>query len=149
MLRLSLLRHGRAQWPAGRYRDYDRPLDSIGLLQAGKAARELAESTNPPSRIVCSSALRTTQTAAAVSAALAGRGIALIEDRRFYLASSAQLLQLISELGGEATHLLVVGHNPGLSELAQHYGLTHDSLETGQLCSAELPLANWQSAAAY
>jgi len=149
MLRLSLLRHGRAQWPAGRYRDYDRPLDSIGLLQADKAAKELAESANPPSRIVCSSALRTTQTAAAVSAALAGRGIALIEDRRFYLASSVQLLQLISELGGEATHLLVVGHNPGLSELAQHYGLTHGGLETGQLCSAELPLANWQSAAAY
>jgi phosphohistidine phosphatase len=149
MLRLSLLRHGRAQWPAGRYRDYDRPLDGIGLLQADKAARELADSSNPPSRILCSSALRTAQTAAAVNAALAGRGIALIEDQRFYMASLSQLLQLIGELGGEATHLLIVGHNPGLSELAQHYQLTHSGLDTGQLCSAELPLTLWQSAAAY
>ena len=145
MLRLSLLRHGRAQWPAGRYRDYDRPLDSIGLQQADKAARQLAASANPPSRIVCSSALRTAQTAAAVSAALAGRGVALFEDRRFYMASLSQLLQLIGELGDEATHLLVVGHNPGLSELALHYQLTHGGLDTGQLCGADLPLANWQS----
>jgi phosphohistidine phosphatase len=149
MLRLSLLRHGRAQWPAGSYRDYDRPLDSIGLLQADKAAAELAASADPPSLILCSSARRTAQTAAAVGAALADRGAYLIEDRRFYLASQTQLVQLINELGGDATHLLLVGHNPGLSELAQHYQLTNGGLDTGQLCSTELSLANWQSAAAY
>ena len=76
---------------------------------------------------------------------LIGILLALIASKYFYMASLSQLLQLISELGDEATHLLVVGHNPGLSELAQHYQLTHGGLDTGQLCSAELPLANWQS----
>lgn len=145
MRRLTLLRHGRAEWPAGQYRDYDRPLDSIGLEQARQAAQRLAEDPSPPTLIVCSTAQRTAQTAAAVSQALAGRRVPQKEDRRFYMASLESLLQVIGELGGQATHLLVVGHNPSLSELAQRLLRSHSGLGTGELLTVELPLDDWRS----
>lgn len=145
MPRLTLLRHGRAEWPAGQYRDYDRPLDSVGLVQAQQAALHLAALPKPPTLILCSSALRTAQTAAAVSQALATRNVPLLEDRRFYMASLGVLQQLIAELGGQTQHLLVVGHNPSLSQLAQRQQPSHNGLTTGELLSIELPQDDWQS----
>ena len=145
MRRLTLLRHGRAEWPAGQYRDYNRPLDNIGLAQARQAALHLAASPKPPTLILCSSALRTAQTAAAVNHALAGRDVPLVEDRRFYMASLGVLQQLIAEVGGQTQHLLVVGHNPSLSQLAQRLQPSHNGLTTGELLSIEWPQDDGQS----
>ena len=40
------------------------------------------------------------------------------QDERLYLAAPADMLAVIRELGGSARHLMVFGHNPGITDFA-------------------------------
>jgi phosphohistidine phosphatase len=122
MRHLTLLRHARAHWPPGRYADHDRPLDHKGIAQARAAATAIAEGAHPPDLILCSSALRTRQTAQFLREALALKSQRLICDPRLYLASPRTLIKVLQELSADARHVVLVGHNPGLSELAEQAG---------------------------
>ena len=118
MRRLTLLRHGRAEWPAGRYEDFDRPLDAVGIAQAKRAGDQLAQLPHPPTLCLASAALRTLQTARLAAHALKLDASALHVDRRLYLASAETILEVLEDLAGDARQVLLVGHNPGLSDLA-------------------------------
>lgn len=142
-MRLSLLRHGRAEWPAGRYADFDRPLDSVGLREAAAAGTALAQLEPPATLLLHSTALRTTQTAQTASAAFERGTLTLLADPRLYLAGPQQICSVLDELAEAAHHVVIVGHNPGLSELAQRLpGVQSAGLATGQWVSAQL----WASA---
>jgi phosphohistidine phosphatase len=118
MAGLTLLRHGSASWPSGQSGDFGRPLDAQGIAEASQAAAALASGDAPVTLILASSAARTQQTAQIVAAGLELRPDQLILDRRLYLAEAAHLEELLQELAAGAAHVLVVGHNPGLSDLA-------------------------------
>jgi phosphohistidine phosphatase len=138
-MRLSLLRHGRAEWPAGRYADFDRPLDPVGLREAAAAAAAVAALDPPSTLLLHSSAVRTTQTAMAVRDAHADGQLTMISEPRLYLAGPRRLCEILDELAVEAAHVVLVGHNPGLSELAQRMpGAQGRDLATGQWVSAQL-----------
>lgn len=138
-MRLTLLRHGRAEWPAGRYADFERPLDSVGLREAAAAGAAAAQLEPAATLLLHSTAVRTTQTAQAASEAFAPATLQLVADPRLYLAGPRQICAVLDELGGQAEHVVIVGHNPGLSELAQRLpGVQVAGLATGQWVSAQL-----------
>lgn len=138
-MRLSLLRHGRAEWPAGRYADFDRPLDQVGLSEAAAAAAALAALEPASTLLLHSSAVRTSQTAMAVRNAYTAGQITLVSEPRLYLAGPRRLCEILDELAGESAHVVLVGHNPGLSELAQRMpGTQLAGLATGEWVSAQL-----------
>jgi phosphohistidine phosphatase len=112
---LLLLRHARAE-PGGPDReDRDRALTERGLADAAAMARALKARGYAPSRILCSTARRTVQTAEAVLKA-APAPIAYLES--LYLAPPGRLMALAQDAADDDAALMIVGHNPGLEQCA-------------------------------
>ena len=118
MKHLILMRHASAGPAAD---DRARPLSAAGrgdALRMGRALEALAASGFRPEWALVSPALRAQETLAGVHSGL--RSLAGAEtDETLYLASGGQLLARLRRVPEETAQLLLVGHNPGLSELAQ------------------------------
>jgi phosphohistidine phosphatase len=144
MKRLSLLRHAQADDPVSNRQDWDRPLTRRGQLDAKEMARRMKVAKHKPQLILSSPAIRARQTAETFAQCFAGATLQFVEG--LYLADPKQLFNCIREHGGTATHLLVVAHNPGItefaSELAQERSI--DAMPTGCVVTAEFDVEDWQ-----
>ena len=124
MRELILLRHAHAESATSGQDDRARPLSPAGLAEARAAGDWLREHGLAPDRVLCSPALRTRQTLDA----LGETGCADVrEDEAIYEASPGSLIAL-ADAHGDARRLLLVGHNPGLEQLAAllHSGQSSD-----------------------
>jgi phosphohistidine phosphatase len=116
MHRLHLLRHAKARRDdAGE--DRERRLSRSGRDDARLVGESLPAALGTVDLVLCSSALRTRETAELALAALAPQPRILFEDG-LYLAGPAALLKWLMTLDEAYRAVLVVGHNPGLHELA-------------------------------
>jgi phosphohistidine phosphatase len=116
MRHLILLRHGKAVATAAAG-DHARPLSKRGVAEAGAAGAALMQQVEPDFAIV-SDAVRTRQTFERVAARI-GHDIPHRIEPRLYGAEPATILDIIAEAPAHASNLLVVGHNPGMGELAR------------------------------
>ena len=116
MHRLHLLRHAKADrdQPGD---DKERHLDRRGREAARRVGESLPAAIGPLDIVLCSSALRTRETAALALAGYAAPPPIRYEDA-LYLAGAAALLHRLRQLDETAGTVLVIGHNPGLHELA-------------------------------
>jgi phosphohistidine phosphatase len=110
-----LLRHAKSDWPD--LPDRDRPLAKRGRRDAPVIGRWLHEAGYRPEIVICSAALRTRQTWDLVAPKLGGSPSVTFEPRA-YAASALTLLYLVRELPADCQAALLIGHNPGVSELA-------------------------------
>jgi len=115
MRRLMLLRHAKADWPDG-VADHERPLARRGQRQGPEMARYMADQGLVPDGVIVSTARRTQQTWELAASAFPA-GIPKSDDARIYEASKENLLQVIREADDAASVLLLIGHNPGLTEV--------------------------------
>jgi phosphohistidine phosphatase len=113
--RLILLRHAKSDWPD--VPDRDRPLAKRGRRDAPRIGRWLHQHGYQPDVVVVSAATRTRQTWDLVAPELGGSPAVHFEPRA-YAASALTLLYLAQELPARYRTALLIGHNPGLSELA-------------------------------
>ena len=113
---LILLRHGKSDWSGGEP-DLRRPLAKRGRRQAPEAGRWLAEQIDVIDLAIVSPATRAQQTWQLASAELAVTP-PVRDEARAYGASAGDLLDLGRELPNDAGTVIVVGHNPGLEDLA-------------------------------
>lgn len=139
MRQLILLRHAHADAAAASQDDIGRPLSATGLAEARAAGDWLREHGVRPDRVLCSTATRTRDTLAA----LGDIGEAEIyEDATIYEASPGTLAAL-ADANRDAERLLLVGHNPGLEQLAalMHSGQTGDyrGMPPGGIAVLDLP----------
>lgn len=116
MRTLYLLRHAKAvaQDPAG---DRERGLEERGRRAARAIAGWLGEQTPAPDLVLCSSAARTQATLDLVVPALVRAPRILYEDG-LYLATARQLLARLRQIPPATGSALLIGHNPGIHELA-------------------------------
>jgi phosphohistidine phosphatase len=121
--RLILLRHAKSDWPD--VPDRDRPLAKRGRRDAPKIGRWLREHGYLPDTVICSDARRTRQTWDRVERELGGSPSVTFEPRA-YAASATTLLYLVMELPATSRTALLIGHNPGVSELATSLALPPD-----------------------
>ena len=140
MRQLILLRHAHAESAAAGQDDLGRPLSGTGLAEARAAGDWLREHGLQPDRVLSSSAVRTRETLAA----LGDIGAAEIhEDASIYEASPGTLAAL-ADANRDAERLLLVGHNPGLEQLAalMHSGMTGDyrGMPPGGIAVLTLPV---------
>jgi phosphohistidine phosphatase len=135
MRRLLLLRHAQAEPAGADAADSDRPLSPAGRIEALEAARCIAEAGLECQTLLASPAVRTRETAAIVAAELE-----LTQPPRFepgfYLGDADTLLAPLVTLDAGISTLLLVAHNPGISELAQRFQGAPPPLElrTAGLC---------------
>jgi phosphohistidine phosphatase len=116
MHRLHLLRHAKSSWKDD-VDDRDRPLTRRGRDNARILARHLPAAIGPLDLVLCSSARRTRETLDLVLAETRIKPKSAIEDG-LYLAGRAELIDRLRRLPEAADNVLVIGHNPGLHELA-------------------------------
>lgn len=114
---LTLLRHAKSVWDTPVARDFDRPLNARGRKAARTMGRELRRLGLGFDGILASPAVRVTETLAELAQ---GYGEALDPgfDDAVYLASPEVLLAKVHGADDDAGRLLLVGHNPGLEQLA-------------------------------
>lgn len=115
MRRLILLRHAEAAPARGWSSDRERELTPAGVDQARRAGLWLLHHGARPTRIVCSPARRTQDTAAQLTALFPTVEVA--HDEAIYEAAAEALAAVVAR-HSDAETLLLVGHNPGVSELA-------------------------------
>jgi phosphohistidine phosphatase len=115
MKRLYLLRHAKAVPPEPAQEDYDRALAVRGMHDAGAMARYMRKNAFTPELVLSSSAARTRQTTELVLREFEARG-----DYRaaLYLAEAGKILAQVQAAPAGVTGVMVVGHNPGLEDLA-------------------------------
>jgi phosphohistidine phosphatase len=117
MRRLLLLRHAKSDRSAPGAVDRDRPLESRGKDAAPRIGAYMARHALVPDHVLCSTARRTRDTWALVAAAFSKPPPTEFEER-LYDASATSILDLVHETEEDVHSLLVIGHNPGLQDLA-------------------------------
>ncbi len=114
--RLYLLRHAKSSWSDPTLPDVERPLTARGHRACERLSRYIAREKVAPELALCSPARRTRDTLEGIAASL-GRPPTEIEQS-LYAASAAELLHRLQRLPEEISSLILIGHNPGLHELA-------------------------------
>lgn len=117
--RLLLLRHAKSSWADPALDDFDRPLAKRGRDAAPLMAAEMARLGLVPDLAIVSPALRTRQTWALVAPALQPAPDVTFEPT-IYEAAAETILEAIARTPARVATLLIVGHNPGLEQLALH-----------------------------
>lgn len=116
--RCILVRHAHAEWPAWRARDFERPLTDRGLEEAHATGKAIREAGLAPRLLIASAARRTAQTAGILREALQLPPDALRLMDSLYNADAPTLHAALLEASADGT-VLLVAHNPGISELAR------------------------------
>jgi len=114
--RLHLLRHAKSSMRE-RAEDHERPLNRRGRDTARRVGKHLPAVAGPLDLVLCSSAVRTRETLDLVVAEFSPRPKTEIEDE-LYLANRDRLMDRLRRLDERAINVLLIGHNPGLHELA-------------------------------
>jgi len=117
MRTLYLLRHAKSSWKEEGLSDRERPLAPRGLRAARDMASHMRATGVRPALVLCSPARRTRQTLDLVAGGLAGPFDSLVEDQ-LYGATAYDLLSRLRQVATTTRSVMVVGHNPGLEDLA-------------------------------
>jgi phosphohistidine phosphatase len=124
---LYLLRHAKSSWDDPSLADHERPLAPQGRRDAKLIADHLRAEEIEPELVLCSSAARTRETLDLLSPALGGSTV-VVEDE-LYGASSDALLMRIRRVPDEVASVMMIGHNPGVEQLALTLASTGGDLE--------------------
>jgi phosphohistidine phosphatase len=145
MKTLILVRHAKSSWNDQAQRDIDRPLNERGRHDAPLMADNLNKRGTHPQRILCSPALRTASTAEIFANRLSIPKELIHLERQIYLAGSGHLLQLIRHQDDNIDSVMLVGHNPALTDffndLCQQ--ATLDNMPTCCVAELSLPITQW------
>ena len=148
MLLLYLLRHAKSSWDDAALADHDRPLAPRGRRAAKKMAKHVHDMGVQPALVLCSSARRARDTLKRIRATLPKGTEVRIEDR-LYGASDQNLLDRLREIRAEVPSVMLVGHNPGLEDLAillaapESRTRLEEKFPTGALATLAIPGAGW------
>jgi phosphohistidine phosphatase len=114
---LLAIRHAKSSWETPELDDRQRPLNKRGLRDAPFMGQQLALRKLSPDRILCSPALRATQTAQLIAAAV-GYDSAGIEIREaLYMQGPGAMLEILRALDTDWQRVYLVGHNPDITAL--------------------------------
>ena len=112
-----LLRHAQTEDTRPGGRDIDRPLTPLGKEQAGAVGSYLSEQRLSVDAVLCSAAVRTRQTLAALGLPLPDAGRLEISSD-YYNAGSDTLVDALRGQDAECRSVLLVGHAPGVPAVA-------------------------------
>lgn len=152
MKSLTLLRHAKSGWDDAVERDFDRPLNPRGRRAARTVGKEMRAQGLAFDLVIASPARRVIETLEEVVSAYGALDPQY--DERLYLAPVETLMEIARAAPEPAQRLLLIGHNPGLEELAlllakAGAGPLRDEVEvkypTGTIAEIELPADRWSA----
>lgn len=146
MKTLIVLRHAKSSWKDMSLADFDRPLNKRGHRDAPFMAQKFKERKIMPDLILSSPSNRTRLTLKEFTDIL-GDGIEekIVYDQKLYLANCLTLLKLIRQQENTLDTLLLVGHNPGLTDLVNYFSHEYiDNIPTTGIVLFDFEIGHWQ-----
>ncbi len=140
MIQLALARHAKSDWADSSLDDHDRPLNARGLRDAPDVARRVLRTGVRPELIITSTALRARTTAEHFAAVFDAE---VAEIAELYLAPGPAILQIARDSG--VAEVLVVGHDPGMSELVSALAGRDVSMPTAAVAVFTWESADWDA----
>lgn len=142
MKQLILVRHADSDWGNPALTDIKRPLNRCGSQSAPVMGQQLRCLGIRPQSIICSPALRARETASLLAAELGFAETEIVCDPRIYEAEVVDLMAVIRGLDEVLGQVLLVGHNPAISDLAALLGDAEPGpmvpcAAVGLICEAE------------
>ncbi len=139
---LVLLRHAKSSWKDPGLDDQERPLNGRGRRNAAQMGRLTKDQDLVPRLVLCSTALRTRETAALFFAEWNVSPSTEYRDD-LYHAEPVQIEGILNSVDDSVESLMIIGHNPGLEEfLTQHTG-NSIIMPTAALARVDFELDSW------
>lgn len=145
MKTLTIVRHAKSSWNNPTLSDRDRPLNKRGERDAPIMGQRVADAGIRPSLILSSPANRAWTTAKVIAEQIAYPMEFLQRENELYLASLDDLLDVVVSQDDGFNSLMIVGHNPGLTDLVNFLlpGLTNN-LPTSGVVSVNINQDDWK-----
>lgn len=121
MRTLFLIRHAKSSWDSPGLRDFDRTLNDRGRHDAPLMAQVLVKQDVKPDLIVSSPAKRALSTARFFAHAFGIAEADIVQVPEVYEASPRDILQVIMQFPDAAHTVLLFGHNPTFTEVANYF----------------------------
>lgn len=141
---LTLIRHAKSSWKNDELADFDRPLNNRGQQDLVGLTERAVHHLPVPDCLLFSPALRTNLTREPLVKAWQLTAQQSLAAPKAYEASTDDLLELLQHSDDKINHLVLVGHNPGLSDLTTL--LTNqvmDNFPTSAFAHLELKINHW------
>ena len=142
--RITLLRHAKSSWKDASLADRDRPLNRRGNKSAPDMGKRLAELGVRPSLLLTSPAKRARETARLIARELNYPLEFIQSESELYLATPETILQVVARQDNGFNDVMLFGHNPGITELANRLGDRNiDNVPTCGMVGIELDVREW------
>jgi phosphohistidine phosphatase len=148
MKTLILVRHAKSSRDDPSLPDRDRPLDDRGRLDAPKMGKRLAKRGVKPALLLTSPALRALTTAQLVAEELGYKRKDIVVEDRLYAGSSDDLLDVIRALDKKLDCVMLVGHNPEFTDLANRLSSEIIDMPTGAVAEFDFETKAWSDVGA-
>jgi phosphohistidine phosphatase len=146
---VTLVRHAQAESALADQSDYDRALTRRGAEDASEMARRLKQLKPRVDFIVSSPAPRAFATAEIFARVLKISPERLDKEERFYTAGANEFLITLNECDNRHTHILIVAHNPGITDFADKLSAERgiDAMPTCAVVTMQFEIAKWEELA--
>ncbi|NIS80425.1 MAG: histidine phosphatase family protein [Anaerolineales bacterium] len=144
MKRLYLVRHSKSSWKNPGLTDFDRPLNKRGKRDAPFMGALLMERGVFPDIILSSPAKRALRSAKIIAEEIEYPLEEIVTLPELYMASAHELLDLIRYLDDVYAEVMLFGHNPGFTDLANF--LTEydvDNIPTSGVFCVDFDVLSW------
>ncbi|MEP6884774.1 MAG: histidine phosphatase family protein [Gammaproteobacteria bacterium] len=142
-LRLTLLRHGKSQSIDSCAEDFERKLARRGCIEVQEMAARIIYRDLIPDMILVSPAERAWASAEIFAEACELDAKQVQCARELYLATPETTWRLLERCNAALQHIMICGHNPGLSQIASRFG---PKPQTRELATAGIASAVWLNA---
>ena len=144
MKTLTIFRHAKSSWDFPDLTDHDRPLNKRGERDAPVMAERLQTAGIRPSLILSSPAVRAWRTARILARQIGYPVEFLQREPGLYHAGVNKLLDIIAVQDDGFNNIVIVGHNPGLTDLANELepGLT-SNIPTAGFAALQIETDDW------
>ncbi len=148
MKRLIVLRHAKSSWEDMGLSDFDRPLNKTGIIGAQNMGKFINAKEGKVDLILSSSATRAQETAQIIAKAINYDVNRIETEKGLYLAWVNEILKSISKIQDNINKCIIVGHNPGFTELINYFGIRLDNLPTSSAACFDFSTESWQDVSA-
>lgn len=141
---LFLCRHAHTREALNLQKDFDRQLSPAGIAEASAVGAFISAFGFKPNTIICSAARRTRQTAEIIAEINDFNPDNILGTDALYEAPTSKLLSFITELSADQEVVIMVGHNPAVSEVASRLINNHRrQVPTGGCCYFSFNETTW------
>lgn len=145
MKTLYIVRHAKSSWKDQKLDDFERPLNKRGRKNAPFMGATLKKRGVMPDFIMASPANRAAMTARIIAFQIDYPLEEIFYDESLYGIGARDAIDLIKVINDDVSRLMLVGHNPGLTSLANRLGDDPVSnIPTCGVYAVRLDISSWE-----